>query len=72
MPRSKTVRFQFTGPDGGAKMFRDKITELLERAKRLQTLEAKGYRYEKVWIKATTVKAHRRRGYHAMMPRKRK
>lgn len=62
-PKTKTFKFQFTD-----KTFKAKIQELLARAQRLADKEARGFHYEKVWVKPTWVKRHHRTGYHAMRP----
>lgn len=48
--------------------FSRKVQEILDRARRLIELEAKGFQYKRVWVKPTTVKAHRRSGYHVYRP----
>lgn len=55
-----------------SKAFNDRIQELLDQAARLWEMEANGYRYERVRVKPTTVKQHKRSGYWAMRPMKRK
>lgn len=54
------------------KQFSDRIAELLKRAKRLTQLQAEGYKYQRVRVKATTVKAHKRKAHWVMRPMKRK
>lgn len=58
--------------DTKSKAFNSRIQELLDLAARLWTMEANGYRYEKVRVKPTTVKQHKRSGYWTMRPMKRK
>lgn len=60
-PSTKTFRFQFTDAS-----FKKRIEELLAQARLLAEKEAAGFRYEKVYVKPTRVKAHNRRGHHVM------
>lgn len=50
------------------KQFRDRITELLDRAQRLAQMEADGFRYRRVWVESATVKKHTRAGYYTYRP----
>ena len=53
-------------------LFALKIAELQAAIERLQKKEAEGWTYQKFYIKPTTVKAHRRRGYEVLRPVKRR
>jgi hypothetical protein len=48
-------------------LFEKKIQELEKAIERLKRRRTEGWRYRKTWIKSTTVKAHRRNGYYAML-----
>ena len=69
MPRNSRLTYSLSG---GSREFKARITELLQKARRLAEMEAKGYQYRPVRVKATHVKAHRRRAYTVMRPVKRK
>lgn len=48
--------------------FNRKIKELQKQIERLVERQRTGWRYQKTWIKPTTVRKHRRSGYYAMLP----
>lgn len=48
--------------------FDRKIRELEETIARLRKRQQTGWRYKKTWINPTTVKKHKRQGYFAMLP----
>ena len=52
--------------------FDRRIRELEEVIARLRKREREGWRYKKTWVKPTTVKKHRRAGYYAMLPVKKR
>lgn len=53
-------------------LFEKKIQELEKAIERLKERRRTGWKYQRTWIKATIVKQHKRSGYYAMLPVKRK
>ena len=53
-------------------LFEKKIRELEDAIGRLKKRQQQGWRYQKTWIKSTVVKRHKRNGYYAMLPVRKK
>ncbi len=45
--------------------FEERIRKLQAQIERLQKISKQGYHYEEIWVAASTIKAHKRRGYWA-------
>jgi hypothetical protein len=48
--------------------FEKRILDLELAIERLRKRQREGWRYQRTWIKGTTVKQHRRLGHFAMLP----